>query len=325
MWRVRSHSRIPGRVGALEVRSVPAIHASACLLIALISSLGFPGHPPTRPSDLLPAGATRVALILPLESESCATTNSNASLEVTYSSIYDGLPDFVRNWTASPNATAPVNQSGYPNLTVGESQLVAAWTSICESYSYTMLFSEWGSQNTTSGSELNDSTGVFQAIFGFTWHGTCTNASLTIYGPCEFFANWLVDLATGETAGPLFTETGGPSPGGPPGAGSHTPQLVDFSPTIILLISAVVIGGLVFTAVSYSRRFRDKESTGLPLRGSEAQTRGEHSLNSQSPNGDDSNLGAGLGPEPVQTSFSRPRQETPTPPRQEDDPLHDIF
>jgi hypothetical protein len=158
------------------------------------------------------------------ESTTCAMLNSNASLNGTYDGVYSQLPN--ESGTAGPNSTQPLGQSGYPNETTGDRELITAWVSICDSPAFTALYEEWGPSSLEGGAELQGN-GHYTTFYDFVYHASCSNPSVKGDGGCEYFTTWYVDLVTGNVTGPITTQGGTPlgAPGGqsPPWTISNLP------------------------------------------------------------------------------------------------------
>jgi hypothetical protein len=179
-----------------------------------------------RPSDsVLPASSPPPPLS---ESAACARIDSNASLDSVYASIYSGLPPIGQGGLTGPNQSALAGQNAYPNLTAGESQLVAAWTAICDSPSFTSLDARWGAGALGTGYQLLAS-GFYEASFQFIYHASCSNSSDNSSSGCEWITTWNVNLSSGGVSGPVTTGAGTPFGWGPPqfeglaGNGSRSP------------------------------------------------------------------------------------------------------
>lgn len=200
--------RPPGRAPApWWLLAVAALVVGSFLFPGLlIAPLGaHPGTPVDTPVGFRPSG----------ESPTCAQINSNATLNSTYTGIYEGVKN-LSNSTVGPNGTRPVNQSGYPNIPTGEALLRSAWIAICGSPAYTTLLTEWGLTGLTSSVQLT-STGYYQIGYGFAYHASCANPADSSSNGCGYFTSWFVALPSGNVTGPVTTAMGPPL-GNPPGS-----------------------------------------------------------------------------------------------------------
>ena len=208
--------------------------ALTCLLLPASAASSL-AHPPRLGTELASTGNIPRPPSVPSGNFTpCTSLNSNASLNETYLTIYDGVNNLSQNWSPAPNESRPANQSEYPNAPTGEQQLDSAWTTICESPAYGALYAEWGFSSTFSGFQL-DPNGFYDVNFGFVYHASCTNSS-RLPGPnqssCEYFTTWFVNASSGAIAGPLTTpglniSTGPPPVGGNDGGtpiGSPSPR-----------------------------------------------------------------------------------------------------
>lgn len=192
------------------------------------------------------------------ERATCASINSNASLQANYDSIYSGLPP--ANQSGAGNNSSEVGQAGYPNTTVGGAQLIAAWTAICESSAYLSLLAQFGASAATSGEQLNGATGHYQAIFGLAYQTTCTNQPGF---ECGYQTNWYVDLVNGAVTGPITTSDG------PPLGTPHSQAPGSSGPTVLgqpardVYVGAASAGllAIALVAVVTARRRRGSEAT----------------------------------------------------------------
>jgi hypothetical protein len=166
--------------------------------------------------------------------------------------MYSGLPNVTKNWVPEPNQTTPVNQSAYPNVTVGEQQLIHAWQVVCGSSLYVASYEAGGYNGITSGLQLNRSTGDYEATFGFQLVVQC-NASVTDpTAVCETATTWLVNLASGSIAGP-YSKAWVASPSGVPPA--QNPGNSTTSPALFLGLPgiggyAILTGGLAVIVIA---------------------------------------------------------------------------
>lgn len=207
-----------------------------------------------------PAGATPGFRPLASETALCATLVSNATLNNTYDGIYDGLPALLKNWSTASNASRPVNQSGYPNLTVGREEMLTAWTSICTSAAFTTLYGQLGGTSFGSGGALNAS-GDYVVNYVFQWIVSCAGFTNATGVECEKSVTWYHDLVTGATSGPATKEFAVVPTGGPPRAGgSATPPgsttflgLPDTEAYALLVVAALVVAVSVFVVLRRRR------------------------------------------------------------------------
>jgi hypothetical protein len=252
-----------------RLRSLPRAVALVGLLVAVIvgstfalgsSSLIEGSHPGAHP-----ALRDQVAA----ETATCASINSNVSLNRTYLYVYQNLSG--SNSSAGPNGTPGVGQAGYPNVSTGERQLHDAWVSICESAAYETLYQQFGSAGITSGLQLDGSSGHYDADYGYIYLASCSNSADFSSTGCEYLTSWYIDLATGGVTGPITTSGGTPL-GGPgsngtsqaPGGGIGAPPLFGLPGIegyVVLVAIAAAVGSLV--AVRLRARGRDSE---LPTR-----------------------------------------------------------
>jgi hypothetical protein len=239
------------------------------------------------------------------ETATCASINSNASLNQTYFSMYQ-------------NSSGSTNRS-YPNISVGEQQLHDAWVSICESGPYMSLYDQVISNPSamgsfSSGSGQNGTTGEYEAVFGFTYLASCSNPSDFGSSGCEYVTNWYVDLGTGSTTGPVtIAETPlGSSPGtngtAPPhGGGSDVPPVLGLPGVdgyAVLVVAAAIVGSLV----AVRQRTRGREAN--PPEGSSPPS------DRPTPRAAESAI-PGTRP--------RPAIPQPVPARLSEDPLGDVY
>ncbi|MCI4317436.1 MAG: hypothetical protein L3J96_02765 [Thermoplasmata archaeon] len=154
------------------------------------------------------------------------------------------------------NSSGSTNHS-YPNISVGERQLHDAWVSICESGPFQTLYNQIASNPSANGgftSELgqNGSTGEYDAVFGFNYLASCSDAMDFSSSGCDYLTRWFVDLGTGSAAGPVtIAETPlGSSPGTnatapSKGAGAGVPPILGLSSYegyAVLVAIAVAVG-----------------------------------------------------------------------------------
>jgi hypothetical protein len=198
-----------------------------------------------------------IALESPLGATDCATLNSNSSLNGTVEEIYRGLPNVSQTWSPSSNSTIPTNESGYPSQTAADSELIAAWRSICAGAVFGSLLSEWGPSKVTGGLGLNRSTGHYRVNFGFYWQAACTDPADNADGYCQYSTNWYVDLVTAQVDGPIASESSGPPTGfGAPilSGGPVPPPTVDVGRAVLaVLVAAAVVGSLTAVVVLRGR------------------------------------------------------------------------
>ncbi|HXQ79425.1 MAG TPA: hypothetical protein VN819_04325 [Thermoplasmata archaeon] len=140
---------------------------------------------------------------------------SNASLDGLYASVYSGLPAVGQGGSTSPNQSAVAGQNAYPNLTAGEAQLVAAWTTICDSPGFTSLDAQWGVGALGTGFQLLQN-GFYEANFQLFYHASCSNSSDNSSSACEWITTWNANLSSGVVSGPVTMAGGTPTGWGPP-------------------------------------------------------------------------------------------------------------
>ncbi len=249
----------------------------------------------------------------PYGEPSCGVLVSNESLNQTYVSVYEGLPNLTRNWTPGPNESAPTPQSAYPAPNEGAAQLVRAWTAICGSAAFQQTYAEAGPAEFGQGYGLNSTTGDYQAFFTLTTTAACPSDLGGTGTLCATRVAWYVDLVSGQIVGPV---TGAPylptgfAPGPPANSGSSTaPSSVSgatvLSPVLLGGIAAFVIGAIALVAV-VRRRQRPPEGA-VTVRAGAPERR-------TAPRGTPGSPGARPG--------SGEKPPTPTSP---DDPLADVY
>lgn len=150
------------------------------ILVVGHGSIAFSSGPPSADFGSsvvgLSAGGTNPSAA-GSESSICATINSNASLNSTYNGIYSGLTSESGNSTGGSNSTAPLGQSGYPNETTGDRQLIGAWVSICDSAAFTALYDEWGPRALKAGPNFRVMAIMRSSTISFTTPRAATRRS----------------------------------------------------------------------------------------------------------------------------------------------------
>jgi hypothetical protein len=195
--------RVPlPRPGPPLLASIVVLALCGVAIAGSLATIGSSGPAPPKASAVT-------------ESAACAGIDSNASLDTVYASIYSGLPSVGQGGSTGPNQSAIAGQNAYPNLTAGEAQLVAAWTAICDSPSFTSLDAQWGAGAFGTGYQLLPS-GFYEANFQFIYHASCSNSSDNSSSACEWITTWNANLSRGVVSGPVTTGGGTPFGWGPP-------------------------------------------------------------------------------------------------------------
>jgi hypothetical protein len=247
-----------------------ALFVGALLTLGLSSS-SFPGTVAWSGPDGLHQGIPRGAneRFFPFETPTCASLQTNASINDTYNGIYTALPGDFKNWTVGPNETRPVNQSGYPNVTIGDEQQIAAWITICDSPAFGAEYAAGVNSSFSWGYGLNGSTGTYQAFYVLGWHASCSNSADRSNTGCGYSTTWYVDLVTGQIDGPWTTADGPPlGSGGPPpleGGSSEASFLgltaIQWLVTVGAIVTATIASVLAVSAVR--RRGRTPSGSGM--------------------------------------------------------------
>jgi hypothetical protein len=239
----------------------------------------------------------------------CSALEPNATLNATYSTVYDGLPSLA-NGTPGPNSTRPANQSAYPSLPAGEAQLVAAWWAVCTSPAFASAYDRAPNGSFGTGLQLNGSTGDYQTVVGFEWVVSCAGVPSADGDVCETSVSWFIDLRSGQTDGPLTrtwasVPTGGPprepSPSAPGGYSTPFGTVTPLELAGVVAGVGVVMATLAVAGVRAARRQRQGRAPGGEP---EAETR----------------------PEAAGTEPPVPRRRPPTEGTSEEpDPLGDVY
>jgi len=195
------------------------------------------------------------------ENSVCPTIQSNTSLDRTYAYAYAQINGNQSNQTPPSNSSGAAPAGSYPNVTIGEQQLVAAWTSICDSQEYQSIYNEiyskGGSGGVTSNLQPNGSTGILQAIYGFIFLASCNSPANFSTSGCEYLTNWYVNLTNGSVAGPFTTSGGTPlgGPGGPNTGGAQSSLSSTWlSPSHLAALLALAVAVAALALFLASRR-----------------------------------------------------------------------
>ena len=178
-------------------RRLKGVAAAAIIALAVVVYTLFGSVPGTSGSpSVLPIGT-------PLSAQTCSQLESASTLNSSLAAFYNGFS--LQNYSAGPNGTPALPISAYPSLTVGESALYSAWTSICESGQFGYAYGQAnGSSGFFSGAELA-ANGHYDFFYGFIWQDQCPMSGVGSADPCQATATWTVDLVTDTVLGPTFT------------------------------------------------------------------------------------------------------------------------